>query len=807
MSTWSTRAAVRECQLTSHGDLTVTERLATLLDTGQFADVTIRVGQGTDLKSFKAHRLLLASASQPLYRLVSTVQHGHADLNTFRVTDMDPAAFKSVLKFIYTDIISIDSIAEAFALLKAGKRWNLKKMNVRTIKYLEDFLDDYNPTSEEKKNEIFDLLLLADAHSQELFEKCLTVVINHAKDIIPSQGFLRLDERTIRRLIGDSRFVYENQLGLFEAIRDWGMNQILLKCLNPTQLHPTIEDLLTHVDFEKIKDNDFMGTILPSDCLGRAEVIAFFMTRGMEIPRDMGFNNNKQDTSIVQNGEVRDFKKACRFKRGYRLPHKEIYQEHEIRFRVDKNIKLLGVGFGFLFSNTDMGVTVHCQGPWERVQWTDMTQTYCRVSWEKMNTADLRLMFSEPARLEANHSYKVLVRVTRMTSGSTDVELWGGKEGLPFVEAEDAKFYFIKAAVDPNKEVDPREMDTKQGMITELLYVIDDSPPPKIEEITVRRRRSQLPIEEASKPTEEVVTKSFIRKRPLKTDDEPVETSSLARRRDAGGAYHRWQHPAMSTVSDTSTSKWATKEKTPEPPKESRRTPESNEVSSYYVRKRPSPVRERKVAETPAFLKPKTSSTTATSPDSPFGERLSRPSARTPWSSRSTATTNDSTASTGTSRFGRDTTTRSSLYSTGSSRYGRESSINKDTSITTPSRSTLGDTGTSGSSLYSSRRDSATSSTVPSYRRDSATTLSTARKDSVTDSISSTPASSLYRSNSSVASRYARDLSASRYGSRFGRDSSASRYGTSYGSSYSSGSTPSYGSSRFLGSSYTSRYR
>lgn len=52
----------------------------------------------------------------------------------------------------------------------------------------------------------------------------------------------------------------------------------------------------------------------------------------------------------------------------------QIYQEHEVRFRVDKNIKLLGVGFGFLFSNTDMGVTVHCQGPWERVQWTDMTQ-------------------------------------------------------------------------------------------------------------------------------------------------------------------------------------------------------------------------------------------------------------------------------------------------------------------------------------------------------------------------------------------------------------------------------------------------
>ena len=81
-----------------------------------------------------------------------------------------------------------------------------------------------------------------------------------------------------------------------------------------------------------------------------------------------------------------------------------------------------------------MGVTVHCQGPWETVQWTDILQvsyifyylcdlvinsdyhpikfqltlqTYCRVSWEKMQTADVRLMFSDPVKILANQSYKV----------------------------------------------------------------------------------------------------------------------------------------------------------------------------------------------------------------------------------------------------------------------------------------------------------------------------------------------------------------------------------------------------------------
>jgi len=56
----------------------------------------------------------------------------------------------------------------------------------------------------------------------------------------------------------------------------------------------------------------------------------------------------------------------------------------------------------------------------------------------------------------------VLVKVTRMTAGSSEVELWGGKEGKPILETDDAKFHFIKAAIDPDEEPDPRDLDSKQ---------------------------------------------------------------------------------------------------------------------------------------------------------------------------------------------------------------------------------------------------------------------------------------------------------------------------------------------------------
>lgn len=345
----------------------------------------------------------------------------------------------------------------------------------------------------------------------------------------------------------------------------------------------------------------------------------------------------------------------------------------------------------------------------------------------------------------------MVVKVTRMTAGSTDVELWGGKEGLPSVEVEDAKFYFIKAAVDPKREVDIMETDTKQGMVTELLYIIDDSPPPKLEEITVRRRRQMVEVEDPPPELTKESTITYVRKRPLRFDDNI--SSTLARRRPTAGTYSRWQ-PSITASSDlSSNSKWFAKEKSPEA--KDTKKPESTDVSSYYVRKRLSP----SAPETPGFLR-KHSATPSISSDSPYGERLSRNSTRPAWS-RSRPTTDDSTSSTS-SRYGRDTAT------TTSSRFGSDSSALRDTSVSTTS-------GTTGSSLY---------------RRDSTKTPTT-----------TTLGSSLGRSDS-LTTRLGREreVSATRISSRYGRDSSSSRlYGSSYGSS-------SYGSSSSGSSSYGSRF-
>ncbi|XP_068239985.1 serine-rich adhesin for platelets-like isoform X2 [Palaemon carinicauda] len=594
-----------EQQLATTGEMSVVERLQYLLDTGQFADVNIRVGQGNNVAVFKAHRLLLATASQPLYRLLYAVNQnpGPNDVTTIRVTDMKPADFEHILKYIYTDSIDCNNINVAFELLRASKRWGLAGMGIKSLTYLEEFLDEYQPSTDDMKTNLFDLLVLSEQSLNDMYEKCLKVLAKYCNEVIPCEGFLNLDKPVVCKVMHYKDLKFDDHLKLFEAIRDWGLRYINTQNLKISQLGDVVEELIKIVDFEKIEDNDFVTTVLTSECLGKAEVIAFFMTRGLEIPRNLDFNNNKQlpfwlwfcftseteeknkksskgkssnlstvlegsPTISLKNGTVLAFQKVCRFRKGYRCPQEQIYLPHELRFRVNKNIKLIGVGFGFLFSSTDMGITIHCQGPWETRQWTDIIQTYCRVSGEKQETADVRLMFSEPVRIEANQSYKVMVKIGRMSSGSSEVELWGGTGAQYTVSTEELDFYFMKAAVDPNTKVEERDGDINPGIITELLYQIDTEDYSKEEvktEVAIRRRRPKEEEEEdESQQTSSETSQWRKRHRAANMSLQIPEVTRIRRRGDGSDSISYNPTPKKSPIDEYkpmsfSTNRWRAK--------------------------------------------------------------------------------------------------------------------------------------------------------------------------------------------------------------------------------------------------------
>ena len=179
-----------------------------------------------------------------------------------------------------------------------GRNWSLNKLTERTIKYLESFLEAYEPMSEERKNELCELITLTEGDLEELNKKAWATLIQNVNKVIPCQGFLDMNKEQVKKLLSHEDFDYKDHLVLFEAIRDWGMNQVLQRHLKVNQLQEVISSLMEFVNFKAIKDGDFLSTILPSECLGKGDLIAFFMARGLEIPRDLAINTDVSNKSF-----------------------------------------------------------------------------------------------------------------------------------------------------------------------------------------------------------------------------------------------------------------------------------------------------------------------------------------------------------------------------------------------------------------------------------------------------------------------------------------------------------------------------
>ena len=201
-------------------------------------------------------------------------------------------AYPFIFRYIYTDDVKISSVGEAIDLVKYAEKWGLEPLGKKTVKFIHQYLDEFEPTSEECKNDLCELLIFSEDEEDKLNMRCWEVLLRNVNEVIPCQGFLNMSEETITKMLTHHAFNYKNQLNLFEAIRDWGMNQVLEKQLPVTKLQSVIGRLLKHIKLDGLRDDDFMNTVLPSDCLDKSDLISYFMARGLEIPRDLAFNSS-----------------------------------------------------------------------------------------------------------------------------------------------------------------------------------------------------------------------------------------------------------------------------------------------------------------------------------------------------------------------------------------------------------------------------------------------------------------------------------------------------------------------------------
>jgi len=149
---------------------------------GDLSDITFTVG-GTD---FPAHRVILSARSE-VFRAMLKAGGVEATTGQISIPDIDPVAFKQLLRFIYTDEVEAGAMeAMADHLYIASTKYQLERLQVMSGLYLSKTLSTTNAVER---------LLLAETNSAALVkQEAMRFIAAHMAEIRTTEAYRKLRE-------------------------------------------------------------------------------------------------------------------------------------------------------------------------------------------------------------------------------------------------------------------------------------------------------------------------------------------------------------------------------------------------------------------------------------------------------------------------------------------------------------------------------------------------------------------------------------------------------------------------------------
>ncbi|XP_058810976.1 uncharacterized protein LOC131675853 [Topomyia yanbarensis] len=182
-----------------------------LLETGKWADCHFLVGQEPNHQMLAGHKLILAMAS-PVFEAMFF--GGLAEKNDpIPILDLDPSAFKSLLEYIYTDKISINSVDKACELCYGAKKYMLPHVVEQCITFLWSDLCPKNVCRAYEFAKLFE--------EPRLMEKCLQIMCTKSIDVIQDSSFEDVELSTIITILDQDVLNIDSELNLFWAINKY----------------------------------------------------------------------------------------------------------------------------------------------------------------------------------------------------------------------------------------------------------------------------------------------------------------------------------------------------------------------------------------------------------------------------------------------------------------------------------------------------------------------------------------------------------------------------------------------------------
>ncbi|RXG71584.1 BTB/POZ domain-containing protein 6-A [Armadillidium vulgare] len=167
----------------------VKDRASKVLDSGQWSDCVFIVG--TEGRQ-EAHKLILAMAS-PVFEAMFYGSLADKDEKPIEILDVQPQAFRALLKYLYTDEINFLSFDQVCEICYAAKKYMIPPLVEECTKYIWKDLHPGNVCRAFAFVRLFE--------EPRLLEQCMQMIKTLTEDVVRDQSFEEVDTNTLKAIL------------------------------------------------------------------------------------------------------------------------------------------------------------------------------------------------------------------------------------------------------------------------------------------------------------------------------------------------------------------------------------------------------------------------------------------------------------------------------------------------------------------------------------------------------------------------------------------------------------------------------
>ncbi|VDK83240.1 unnamed protein product, partial [Onchocerca ochengi] len=226
---------------------TIRERNAAMYLNEWLADVHFIVGTGENSERIPVHSYVLAIASAPFNAMFNS---GFEKNDEIELPDVEPVAFKILLKYLYCDNIEFDS-SNALSTLYAAKKYMIIHLARAAIHFLNFNLKAENVCLLLSQRQLFE-------EEQELVDRCWKLVEVDAERVLTSDAFCDIDFTLFNEILSRDTLLTREKV-VYEAALKWAKAECGRQNLPVSQINMrnVLGNTLYHIRFPAMTIYEF----------------------------------------------------------------------------------------------------------------------------------------------------------------------------------------------------------------------------------------------------------------------------------------------------------------------------------------------------------------------------------------------------------------------------------------------------------------------------------------------------------------------------------------------------------------------